>query len=64
MAPGAAQLVPRIPIVCRPAPQEDKACLQTDRWKASAGFTEGFGRIRATSGAIVVGRRSTNRGSL
>jgi hypothetical protein len=28
------QRVRRIPIVCRPALQVDKACLQTDRWKA------------------------------
>jgi hypothetical protein len=31
MAPRAAQLVLRIPIVCRPALQVDKACLQIDR---------------------------------
>jgi len=34
MAPRAVQQVRRIPIVCRPALQVDKACLQTDRWKA------------------------------
>ena len=31
MAPRAVQRVRRIPIVCRPALQVDKACLQTDR---------------------------------